>query len=366
MSKVSLTRFLYYSDEVKISFVDALLRKKKKNEVMFWISEYYDSGLETESWILLLKIYNDFYALKNNLMKKIKQYYNLWLKNKEIKYILSIIKNLYYMNPNPEIFILYNLNAHIFDETSKLSEKKYNKLKNLSKLDINFINSLENKDKLRIHYYLKAYKHKDKDEENKNIEKCKKIIKLFTNKTYNYDTFGDIFQYIFVILIKYINNDSKIKKKFIKINVNESKMIKILNAKIMPVYKTLKYKRHYHISSWTNCFKLNIEIKTLKRNELLWYHWQYFAYETPLWKNRFQKYNGIKNNETMEVEFGDDSDNENFHDLFGYEPDEQNFETQEKSLLKYPNGSTYEWIKSIFDLNLENYNIIKTERCVCY
>jgi hypothetical protein len=360
MSKVSLTRFLYYSDEVKISLLDSLLRKKKMNEIYFWLSEYYESGFKSESWLFILKIYNDFYALQYNFMKKIKNNYKLWLKNKDIKYILSVIKNIYYMTPNYEIFILFNLNNDcIFnDKISKPCKKKYKKIKNITDHDIKFINALETQDKRKILYYLKKY-------DLNNIEKCKQIIKIYTKKNYNYDTFGDIFHHIYVILIKFINNNSKINRKFIKMNIREMKMIKKLNFTIKPVYKTLKYKRHYYISPYINCFTLNNIIKDKTREEVLWYHWQYFACNSLLWKNRIQKFNGKKNIDTLDIDFDNDSDNENFHELYGYEPDEQNFETQEKSVLKYYNGSTYKWLDSIFKIERE-LNIKNTNKCIDY
>ena len=32
----------------------------------------------------------------------------------------------------------------------------------------------------------------------------------------------------------------------------------------------------------------------ISNEELLWYHWQYYAYNTPLWNKRFKKYNGVQ------------------------------------------------------------------------
>ena len=80
MSKQSLTRYLYFLEEVKISFLDALLKKKSLKECYFWISEIFYSGFIDESWQFIMKIYYDFYYLNNNsVMRLIKHYFALFL-----------------------------------------------------------------------------------------------------------------------------------------------------------------------------------------------------------------------------------------------------------------------------------------------
>ena len=61
------------------------------------------------------------------------------------------------------------------------------------------------------------------------------------------------------------------------------------------------------------------------------YHWEYYAYECPIWQERILYHNGIKNDETERIDFTDD-DIEGFYDLYGYEPDEQNREIQERCI----------------------------------
>ncbi len=61
MSKQSLTRYLYFLEEVKMSFMESLLTKNSLKECYFWISEIFYSGFIEESWQLIMKIYYDFY-----------------------------------------------------------------------------------------------------------------------------------------------------------------------------------------------------------------------------------------------------------------------------------------------------------------
>ena len=61
------------------------------------------------------------------------------------------------------------------------------------------------------------------------------------------------------------------------------------------------------------------------------FKWEYYAYNTSLWKQRIDTYNGIVNNKTQKIDFLNDEDLELFYEKFGLEPDEQNQEVQNMS-----------------------------------
>ena len=52
-----LSRLLYFNDEVIYSFLDGLLNQKSIEEIYFWLSEYYYSGFQEETWRYLFQIY---------------------------------------------------------------------------------------------------------------------------------------------------------------------------------------------------------------------------------------------------------------------------------------------------------------------
>jgi hypothetical protein len=62
------------------------------------------------------------------------------------------------------------------------------------------------------------------------------------------------------------------------------------------------------------------------------YHWLYYAYNSPIWKDRLSYYNITINHETKDIEFQDDDELDEFYDVWGLEPDEQLLELQEKSI----------------------------------
>jgi len=64
-----------------------------------------------------------------------------------------------------------------------------------------------------------------------------------------------------------------------------------------------------------------------------WHSWEYYCYDSRLWKQRFEKYGGVRNNLTRSVTFPDDDALEAFYDDGNaMDFDEQPAETQSMSL----------------------------------
>jgi hypothetical protein len=53
-------------------------------------------------------------------------------------------------------------------------------------------------------------------------------------------------------------------------------------------------------------------------------HWEYYSYNTPVWKERIQNSNGVLDHKNKKVLFDEDIFQDLFYDNYGYEPDEQN------------------------------------------
>ena len=67
-SDLVFTRYLYIKDEVRVSLLVSLLNKSRS--ALFWAYELYYSGFKHELFMLLFKIYYDFYATLNPLYEK--------------------------------------------------------------------------------------------------------------------------------------------------------------------------------------------------------------------------------------------------------------------------------------------------------
>ena len=149
----------------------------------------------------------------------------------------------------------------------------------------------------------------------------------------------------------YNNSDFNERMLFIRASGDNITFVKDIHTiTCNPVYKTLACKRLYSISKDIGCFQLMRNKKEFPPyNELFWHHWEYFAYSTPLWYQRFANYNIKKNDKTYNIHFGDDDELEDFYEKYGYEPDEQNKETQEKSILTIPDLSIQKWLTDRFN-----------------
>ena len=70
---MKFTRYLYNTDEVLLTLLEALLKQKSVDECYFWVYEYYESGFHNETWDFIWKVYYDFYAIGFlNSKKKLK------------------------------------------------------------------------------------------------------------------------------------------------------------------------------------------------------------------------------------------------------------------------------------------------------
>jgi hypothetical protein len=74
------------------------------------------------------------------------------------------------------------------------------------------------------------------------------------------------------------------------------------------------------------------ETEFISNKQDYYYHWLYYAYNSPIWKDRLSSYNITINHETKDIEFQDDDELDEFYDVWGLEPDEQLLELQEKSI----------------------------------
>ena len=366
-----LTRFLYFKDEVILSLLNALLQEKDINECLFWISELYYSGYYVNTWIVLWTIFYDFYALKN---PKLEYYiacsYRKWKKERNIKFVLNIIKNFHSnAHPTPDVFCMRLL---LKSQQKKAKPAKRDRLpKTLIDVPIKFkkiLLSIYRQDYCNIAFNIKKFKNHEEELfcaifkylaqglskmipktilNEKTVQKAKSA---FVTNPYD-----DKIHILLALIcnIYYHHNDLRMRNIFLSASANDVVFVKDIDAEpCIPVYKTLACKRIYSISKDIGCFKLirNQEGSPSfpSYNKILWYHWEYFASFSPLWNERFQNYNVRKEDSTYEIRFRNDDESEEFYEKYGYEPDEQSKETQEKSILEIPPNSMKEWLTSIF------------------
>tara|TARA_B100001093_G_scaffold518125_1_gene601916 strand:+ start:3727 stop:4806 length:1080 start_codon:yes stop_codon:yes gene_type:complete len=357
---IIFTRYLYNLDEVKLTFLDCLLKQRNLNECYYWLYEFYKSGYEKKTWELLWKIYCDFYLLKNPKMEeKIKEKYSIWKKKNSFNTIMWVVKNLFRQNSCHTVFMLrvYYCNRNTDILTGNMIN--LNGINFKTENEIMLIKAIKEKKKIAVCYHLKRIK---------DIDRRLLLVNTYFDTNIEYIENSNKYLYLLAKITQKLKITPK-KKVYYKI-VSGREVKEILKSDescrnegkhndVSYVYKTLKSKRLYRVSKDIGCFKLDRE--GLDLNHLYWYHWEFYAYKTPLWKSRFDKYKVriIENKQT--IKFDDEDEYEEFYEEYGYEPDEQSKEVQEKSICNIEKSNIKSWINSIFKKKLTKNVRVKIE-----
>ncbi len=133
--------------------------------------------------------------------------------------------------------------------------------------------------------------------------------------------------------------ESKQRKLYVEVSLEEIKKYQTQTIVDNSLNKTVKSyqllstvtKEHPICESkWFSHFPFSFD--ETKIRDFYHYNWLYYASFSPLWRERIEKYRGSLNNTTQQVDFTDEDDLQEFYFHFGYEPDEQTKETQEKNI----------------------------------
>ena len=354
------TRYLYNTDEVLLTLMEALLKQKSVEECYFWLYEYYNSGFHNETWEFIWKVYYDFYAIGfPKFEKKIKTMYKNWKKKNDIMYLIHVVRNLHKCSNNIDYRVFLSriyyskylmrifknpTETESFDRLQPICSTKYEEL---------LLRSLCENCVASIAYYL-----------NKTIDSSNLITILESKlerkiKTHDlYDKFPQI-----MVQILGCSDDSKWyfhkenKKKLETVKVTDKNYRHIGKHKdVSYVYKTLSNVRLFGISDSIGCFSLERRKHNLKK--MFWYNWEYFAYKSPIWKQRFDSCAIEIDDKNLKIVFKNIDEEEEFYEKYNFEPDEQTQEVQEKSTRDIVKTKLSDWILDVFGVKL-NRKIIK-------
>ena len=394
--QITFTRLLYEKEEVKWSFITSLLKRDEYEEVLYWISEYYYSGYVKGTWHLLWQVYYDFYSIHYSYGEKtILKNYLLWKKENHIKYVLNVVKNLYYRKSCGTVFSL----RKYYEKRSQLSKNKKNEknkkgkiilknnvspfIKKFPKQMHNLLHSIHGKNYKNICYFVKRWSTKTQEcyywlcryylEKLDYLDDTEKNKYLTVEETNNFDLstlhMKNMFQkinynkiHIILSLIVSMDNivtdfenktqneiqNKKIKMKFVS-NKKELDYVEDLNKFEQPSHYLLKKRREFMIYD-TIGFNLP-RFNDMPLWEATWYHWMYYSYNCPLWNKRINEFHGVLNHNEKEIIFPDDDIQEEFYQKYGLEPDEQPKEIQEMSIIELKHCTLSDWFLTIFPEN---------------
>jgi len=341
-----LTRYLYIYDEVCLSLQQSLLSKTSFDEVVFWSSELFYSGYTNKLWNLIYKMYYNFYAIT---YPKYERKINKLFQTPTLKSILNCLCILYYSKINTDVFKLYHIRP-------KLPTKSYIETPvwliemNIDKKYTNFLIALHKTHYINMMYYMNGFD--DYKEIYNTVKRYFREVQgmPLNDKSWDYVKYADI-RHLTIALILYLkHDDSNITKKSIFRKYSHDKyidQIEMDNCEVGNKYKTLPSRLRYQISDKIGCFKLKRENLNCSVPKMLWYHWEYFAYNCPLWKKRFDKYKIRVDDKAKKIEFENVDEEEEFYEHWYYEPDEQTKEVQERITLNIPKMCILDWLNLV-------------------
>jgi len=328
------TRYLYEKEEVKIALQTSILDKKVE-EALFWAYELFYSGFTCELYELFWKIYYDFYASTNPsfekyLLNNLSLSSNLDEKGEKV---VALVVNNFIIRPHTtDVFILQQI--------VKQNEFEYCKQDNEE-----LVNLLASEDYLMIAYFIL-----NASEESYLPEIYISMIEYFENLGLNIDikkeeeSFEKMKKNNFLIIYKRIILLSRmihyfvvLKKKklgknlFITLDEDKINNYKTIDL-IEPTWKTLSEVNLLNIDQ--NNYLSLFHMKREKYNIINAYrdNWCYHASFSPLWEERINSCNGIIDHINQKIIFNDDDNLEIFYQNYGFEPDEQKIEIQEKTI----------------------------------
>ena len=368
MSKVILTRYLYLFDEVGITFLTCMLKSQSLEECNFWISELYLSGFVEQSWELLWFVYYDFYYIMN---PQFQSFLHKKSVEGDLKSVLTVVKNLLKMKSSSEVFMTRQYNNCVKDITHIFKGKKPNWLMTLP---VQYHGLFRFIDKKLYHFAVSSLP----DVVDADLFKAIQIyFQLSDEQSMSFqneflpqpsadttDQYKNMIHKLWAIICLLIfNRDYLTSKKKMYISCSDSEyndIMKIHNDPIPlskynnpQIYRTLQHKRLYSIDPICSSFHLlreNVE----NINKCYREHWEFYAYLCPLWNDRFQKYDITIDSDKKKIVFHDDDELEEFYSQYGYEPDEQSYETENKRVVHMPENNWKTWYDSLFTSTEKN------------
>ena len=353
-----LTRYLYAQDEVEAMLLTSLLCKNDICECYFWAYELIGSGIDL--FAILWKIYYDIYFEYNTQLETYMRKKHIeWEKSRDDLMFANILNNMFHAKPSCKVFVLRQA-ALVNNRSSGLNytgrrpkwcerhEKKYHC----------WLLAISKKDYRQIAYWTYYVVHECSTSDEVFDELIKYFGRYFTinNNTFAYwndRKYNDDAHYLLAIIIQLLADVQFIVQniKFKSPRDEHVKWIQNLahNNSLRP-YRILKQQRKYGVNKLIGSFILQRHIFDADLGvENINLYWEYFAYQTPIWSSRFNKYNAVLDNAKKRIVFKNDDDMEAFYDSFGLEPDEQSLEVQKLSNAEIPMVPWYIWFNRVFE-----------------
>ena len=336
--EIQFTRYLYEKDEVKLALVLCILNKKE--EAIFWAYELYYSEFKSELVAVFWSLYYDFYYTLNPSFEKYLQTRlkkNLDLDTDSVNYISMIINNFMIRPHSMDIFMLKQIvEICDFDKTD-IQDYITSKGNNLEVMRREMISALRTKDFMMLSSLILI------DIKDEHIDSMFEVATNYfvtemglKKKAPDYDKNATNKRVLILCRIVHyftaIANKKLGKNLYVHIEPEEVVLYETIHTGdgVVP-RKILRLAKIYAIDSYNYLSLFDLKRETQDIKTAYYYNWLYYASFSPLWRTRILKHNGVIDTENKKVEF-DDDDIDEFYDNYGYEPDEQSTEVENKTI----------------------------------
>ena len=336
--EIQFTRYLYEKDEVKLALVLCILNKKE--EAIFWAYELYYSEFKSELADVFWSLYYDFYytlnpSFEKYLQTKLKK--NLDLDTDSVNYISMIINNFMIRPHSMDIFMLKQIvDICDFDKTD-IQDYITSQGNNLEVMRREMISALRTKDFMMLASLILI------DIKNEHIDEAFEVATNYfvtemglKKKIQDYDKKSTNKRVLILCRIVHyftVTANKKLGKNlYVHVEPEEVVLYETIHAGegLVP-RKILRLAKIYAIDSYNYLSLFDLKRETQDIKTAYYYDWLYYASFSPLWRTRILKHNGVIDQKNHKVEF-DDDDIDEFYDNYGYEPDEQSSEVENKTI----------------------------------
>ena len=334
--EIQFTRYLYEKDEVKLALILCILNKKAE-EAIFWAYELYYSGFQSELTDVFWSLYYDFYYTLNPSFEKYLQTRlkkNLVLDADSVNYISMIVNNFMIRPHSMDIFMLKQIvEICDFDKTD-IQDYIDSPGNNLELMRRELITALRTKDFMMLASLILI------DIKDEHIDTMFTVIVDYfvteiglKKKVQDYDKDSSNKRVLILCRIMYyftaVANKKMGKNLYVHVEPEEVVLYETIHTGVPR--KILRLAKIYAIDSYNYLSLFDLKRETQDIKTAYYYDWLYYASHSPLWKSRILKHNGVIDQKKHKVEF-DDDDIDEFYDNYGYEPDEQSTEVENKTI----------------------------------
>jgi hypothetical protein len=331
---IALTQLLYEATEVELSLVVAIVSRRPLTDVLFWTGELHCSGFGGRLWRLFWRIYYDFYAIAHpRLALQLHAWHMEYDDDPGLAPIAQAACNLRARLPRTEVFEsrLYS------NQCGKVIPRQFTSLTDLwshgSLIQIGaFLRDTDYGWDMLASSLVRSHPRQQLPLclDNAAIDQMHAILAAVASSRLP---------------------TSEVSSNLLLVDVPETSieaMESIGSFDETTDYYYLSDRRDLATDKRLGCFNLPRFGLDNPLTEHLWFHWEFYAYNCPLWRHRFAKHGAQANSTSMTLSFPDEDREEAFFQEWNVLPDEQPKSVQAKASGQIVDVRYSRWFRETF------------------